>query len=40
MAGRPIKQGVDYFPLSVSLFSDVKIRKVSNTIIMRRISVS
>lgn len=28
MAGRPIKQGVDYFPLSVSLFSDVKIRKI------------
>lgn len=31
MAGRPIKQGVDYFPLSVSLFSDVKIRKVSRS---------
>jgi hypothetical protein len=28
MAGRPIKQGISYFPLDVSFFSDVKIRKI------------
>lgn len=29
MAGRPIKQGIDYFPLDTSFFSDVKIRKIA-----------
>ena len=27
--GRPIKQGIDYFPLDVGFFSDVKIRKIA-----------
>ena len=29
MAGRPIKQGIDYFPLDTNFFSDVKIRKIA-----------
>lgn len=29
MAGRPIKQGIDYFPMDVGFFTDVKIRKIS-----------
>lgn len=29
MAGRPTKQGIDYFPMDVGFFSDVKIRKIS-----------
>ena len=29
MAGRPIKQGIDYFPLDTGFFSDVKIRKIA-----------
>lgn len=29
MAGRPTKQGIDYFPVDVGFFSDVKIRKIS-----------
>lgn len=29
MAGRPKKQGIDYFPLDVGFFSDVKIRKIA-----------
>lgn len=29
MAGRPTKQGIDYFPLDVGFFSDIKIRKIS-----------
>ena len=29
MAGRPIKQGIDYFPLDTHFFSDVKIRKIA-----------
>lgn len=29
MAGRPSKQGIDYFPMDVGFFSDVKIRKIS-----------
>lgn len=29
MAGRPIKQGIDYFPLDTDFFSDVKIRKIA-----------
>ena len=29
MAGRPTKQGIDYFPLDVGFFTDVKIRKIS-----------
>lgn len=28
MAGRPIKQGIDYFPLDTGLFQDVKVRKI------------
>lgn len=28
MAGRPIKQGVDYFPLNTDFFYDVKVRKI------------
>ena len=28
MAGRPAKQGIDYFPLDVDFFSDIKVRKV------------
>lgn len=27
--GRPTKQGIDYFPLEVGFFSDIKIRKIS-----------
>lgn len=27
--GRPTKQGIDYFPLDVGFFSDLKIRKIS-----------
>lgn len=26
---RPKKQGIDYFPLDVNFFSDVKIRKIA-----------
>lgn len=29
MAGRPTKQGIDYFPLDVGFFSDVKVRKIA-----------
>ena len=29
MAGRPTKQGIDYFPMDVGFFTDVKIRKIS-----------
>ena len=29
MAGRPIKQGIDYFPLDTGFFSDVKMRKIA-----------
>ena len=29
MAGRPTKQGIDYFPIDVGFFTDVKIRKIS-----------
>lgn len=29
MAGRPTKQGIDYFPIDVGFFSDIKIRKIS-----------
>lgn len=29
MAGRPTKQGIDYFPMNVGFFTDVKIRKIS-----------
>lgn len=29
MAGRPSKQGIDYFPMDVGFFTDVKIRKIS-----------
>ena len=29
MAGRPSKQGLDYFPMDVGFFTDVKIRKIS-----------
>lgn len=29
MAGRPIKQGIDYFPFDVNFYSDVKVRKIS-----------
>ena len=29
MAGRPTKQGIDYFPMDVDFFTDVKIRKIS-----------
>ena len=29
MAGRPTKQGIDYFPMDVGIFTDVKIRKIS-----------
>lgn len=29
MAGRPKKQGIDYFPLDVGFFSDVKVRKIA-----------
>lgn len=29
MAGRPAKQGIDYFPMDVGFFTDVKIRKIS-----------
>ena len=29
MAGRPTKQGIDYFPMGVGFFTDVKIRKIS-----------
>ena len=29
MAGRPIKQGIDCFPLDVGFFTDVKIRKIA-----------
>lgn len=28
MAGRPTKQGIDYFPMDVGFFTDVKIRKI------------
>ena len=28
MAGRPTKQGIDYFPMDVDFFTDVKIRKI------------
>ena len=28
MAGRPIKQGIDYFPLDTGFFQDVKVRKI------------
>ncbi len=28
MAGRPVKQGIDYFPLDVDFFSDIKVRKI------------
>ena len=28
MAGRPIKQGIDYFPLNTDFFQDVKVRKI------------
>lgn len=31
MAGRPIKQGIDYFPVDVGFFTDVKIRKISRS---------
>lgn len=27
--GRPTKQGIDYFPMDVAFFSDIKIRKIS-----------
>jgi hypothetical protein len=29
MAGRPAKQGIDYFPIDVGFFTDVKVRKIS-----------
>lgn len=29
MTGRPTKQGIDYFPMDVGFFTDVKIRKIS-----------
>ena len=29
MAGRPIKQGIDYFPFDVNFYSDVKVRKIA-----------
>ena len=29
MAGRPTKQGIDFFPMDVGFFTDVKIRKIS-----------
>lgn len=29
MAGRPTKQGIDYFPIDVGFFTDVKVRKIS-----------
>lgn len=29
MAGRPTKQGIDYFPVDVGFFSDIKVRKIS-----------
>lgn len=29
MAGRPTKQGIDYFPIDVGFFNDIKIRKIS-----------
>lgn len=29
MTGRPTKQGIDYFPMNVGFFTDVKIRKIS-----------
>ena len=28
MAGRPLKQGIDYFPLATDFFQDVKVRKI------------
>lgn len=29
MAGRPTKQGIDYFPFDVGFFEDIKVRKIS-----------
>lgn len=29
MTGRPIKQGIDYFPFDVKFYSDVKVRKIA-----------
>ena len=29
MAGRPTKQGIDYFPMDVGFFTDIKIRQIS-----------
>lgn len=29
MAGRPIKQGIDYFPFDVNFYSDVKVMKIA-----------
>ncbi len=29
MARRPTKQGIDYFPIDVGFFTDVKVRKIS-----------
>jgi hypothetical protein len=29
MAGRPIKQGIDYFPFDVNFYADVKVRKIA-----------
>lgn len=39
MAGRPTKQGIDYFPVDVSLFSDVKIRKISRACGAQSVSI-